>query len=236
MPKEYWLNLSPEKKYPYSIIRSSRAKYIRLKLSNEGLLTLVIPRSASINHGQSFIQSKIGWIEKQLKKVNAPSNELPRLLDLKFLKEKWNVVYIEEGITQLHLSEEDDFTLSIRGAVSNKVLVKKILNKWCQHKAKLVFNKMLSEIASQYGFQYRKLTIRSQKTRWGSCSHNKNINLNSKLLFLNENIVSYVMIHELCHTIEMNHSKHFWRLVQSYDPAYLLNQKELKDEGRKILL
>ena len=235
MSERHRLLLPQGKKYPYTVVRSSRAKYIRIKLSNTGLLSLVIPTRAKLKDGQDFIQSKVAWIEKQLKTTKIRSDNLPDLLDLKLMQETWNIIYLIDKNTQhLYLSEETENTLSIKGNIKDKVLVRKAINKWCQNKAKLIFNKMLSDLAIKHGFHYRKLMIRSQKTRWGSCSTHKNISLNSKLLFFDKEIVQYVMIHELCHTKEMNHSKYFWKLVKDCDPNYLNNRKQLKTNGKMI--
>ena len=95
---------------------------------------------------------------------------------------------------------------------------------------------MLQELAELHGFHYQRLSIRAQKTRWGSCSHQKNINLNCKLLFMPEEVVKYVMIHELCHTIEMNHSSRFWALVNDCDPSYKKHKQQLKDLSREVVL
>lgn len=235
MPKKHYLSLSQGREYPYTIVRSSRAKYIRLKLSNTGLLSLVIPNGATLKNGLTFIQSKKVWIEKQLENIDIQSDDLPSLLDLKLLKEQWRIVYQKEDLSRIYLQEDENNLLVIKGDIAQKSLVKKLINKWCQYKAKALFNEMLSGIALEYGFNYRKLSIRSQKTRWGSCSQDKNINLNSKLLFFKEEIVRHVMIHELCHTVEMNHSKQFWMLVKSCDPDYLSNREKVKLLGKKIV-
>jgi len=236
MPDQYFLKLSQGINYPYVISRSTRAKYIRIKISNSGSLTLVIPVNTALKHGQNFIKSKITWIEKQLENIVIAPDDLPEFLNLKLLKEKWNITYTEESSQQLNLTEKSGFKLIINGVISDKELIKKVINKWCQFKAKHIFNQMLQEIALEYNFHYRKLSIRSQKTRWGSCSQDKNINLNSKLLFLDEHIVRYVMIHELCHTIELNHSKRFWDLVSNCDPNYQEHRKQLKEFGSLIQL
>jgi len=233
MPKQYWLQLS-QGRYPYTISHSARAKYIRIKLSNRGALNLIIPIKTALKHGHNFIQGKTAWIEKQLNNIQIESDDLPESLNLKLLQEKWSINYLEGSNQQIVLTEESKFTLVIRGVISDKELVKKVINKWCQKKAKYIFNQMLQELANDYSFHYKKLSIRSQKTRWGSCSNNKNISLNSKLLFIDKHIVQYVMIHELCHTIEMNHSKRFWSLVYNCDPNYQENQRQLKVLGSLI--
>jgi predicted metal-dependent hydrolase len=79
-----------------------------------------------------------------------------------------------------------------------------------------------------YGFGYRGIYIRNQKTRWGSCSSKKNLNFNYKIIFLPESHADYVIIHELCHLQEFNHSKQFWNLVAQTVPEYKEIKKQLK--------
>ena len=83
-----------------------------------------------------------------------------------------------------------------------------------------------------YGFDFNKINIKNQKTRWGSCSRKKNLNLNYKILFLPETQRDYIIVHELCHLREFNHSHKFWALVQMTIPNYLEIRKALrKQEG-----
>ena len=81
-----------------------------------------------------------------------------------------------------------------------------------------------------YNFSFNKISIKNQKTRWGSCSSKGNLNFNYKILFLSEELRDYIIVHELCHLAEMNHSKSFWSLVAKVCPDYL----ELRKRLRKI--
>jgi len=83
-------------------------------------------------------------------------------------------------------------------------------------------------IAEKYHFQVGRISIRSQKTRWGSCSSKGNLSFNYNLLRFGKEIVDYVIIHELCHIKEMNHSEKFWKLVEKFCPDYRRYRKELK--------
>lgn len=79
-----------------------------------------------------------------------------------------------------------------------------------------------------YNFRFNKITIKRQKTRWGSCSKKGNLNFNYKIALLPEKIADYIIVHELCHLKEFNHSKNFWNLVEKTIPGYSAIIKELK--------
>ena len=82
--------------------------------------------------------------------------------------------------------------------------------------------------AKHYGVQYNKITIRAQKSRWGSCSHAGNLSFNYKIAVLPPHIADYVIVHELCHLAEMNHSKRFWNLVAKTIPQHKTTRAELR--------
>ena len=97
-----------------------------------------------------------------------------------------------------------------------KVEVKEIIEKRIEY-----FNQF-------YDFKYNKINIKNQKTRWGSCSKRGNLNFNYKILFLQEEVRDYIIVHELCHLKEFNHSKNFWNLVKIAIPNYLDLRRSLK--------
>ncbi len=82
-----------------------------------------------------------------------------------------------------------------------------------------------------YGFSFNKISIKNQKTRWGSCSSKKNLNLNYKIVFLPQKHQDYIIVHELCHLKELNHSRKFWALVEKALPDYLDIKKELRNQA-----
>jgi predicted metal-dependent hydrolase len=98
-----------------------------------------------------------------------------------------------------------------------------------KNKMALAFvNGRLPELNKQYGFIYKKIAIRNQKTRWGSCSKSGNLSFNYRILSLSPEVADYLMVHELCHLREMNHSRAFWDLVARAIPDYKKLRKQLR--------
>ena len=101
-------------------------------------------------------------------------------------------------------------------------------------KAKETITKRVSYFARLMGVSYRNITIREQKTRWGSCSSEKNLNFNWKLILAPPEVLDYVVVHELCHLKEMNHSKAFWDEVEKVMPEYETYKLWLKENGWRL--
>lgn len=93
----------------------------------------------------------------------------------------------------------------------------------------------VEQYAQRLGVSYGRITIRSQRTRWGSCSSKGNLNFNCLLTQVPEQVMDYVIVHELCHRIEMNHSDRFWKLVEQIMPDYKTYRKWLKDNGTMLI-
>ena len=85
------------------------------------------------------------------------------------------------------------------------------------------------------GVSYGRITIRAQKTRWGSCSASGNLNYNCLLLLAPPTVLDYVVVHELCHRLHMNHSPRFWAEVERVMPGYRTEKKWLRDNGRRLM-
>ena len=100
--------------------------------------------------------------------------------------------------------------------------------------ARELFTKRLNAYAVAHNIEFRSLKLSSARTRWGSCSMKKNINLNWRLINAPQEILDYVIVHELSHTIHHNHSKYFWTHVASMMPDYATHRKWLKDHGRML--
>jgi len=137
------------------------------------------------------------------------------------LKSALEFVNLKKPWIQKHLVRIERME-SRRQAVGSTVIIDR-----ADDKNKLT-NK-LKQLAAQHGFTYNKVTIRNQKTRWGSCSHKNNISLNMKLVMLSDELIDYVILHELVHTKIHNHSKKFWAKLDKYVGQGKTMVKRLKE-------
>ena len=100
--------------------------------------------------------------------------------------------------------------------------------------ARSIFTQKAAYYARLIGVTYGRISIREQKTRWGSCSSKGNLNFNWRLIFAPEEVVDYIVVHELAHRKEMNHSRAFYNVVASVLPDYKVQEKWLKENGEKL--
>ena len=102
-------------------------------------------------------------------------------------------------------------------------------------RAKKLIPERVEYYAARMGVTWGRITIREQKTRWGSCSSKGNLNFNWKLVLMPDEILDYVVVHELAHRLEMNHSERFWKIVRRQIPDYQNRRRELQECGRRLI-
>ena len=156
----------------------------------------------------------------------APQSDIERILRE---KESWIQKHIEKIREQEAKKKETQGESVEREYLTNEE-IKKLADKALQH-----IPKRVSYYAKQIGVTYGKITIRNQKTRWGSCSSKGNLNFNCLLMLTPSEVIDYVVVHELCHRKEMNHSVAFWAEVEKVIPNYKEQVKWLKENGGKII-
>jgi len=230
----------------YSIRISKRAKYMRLSLSLEKGLVVVIPQFMTKNQVNTmlpdFINQQQKWITQTLKKLQLkkqlrPSAEqclLPEKISLIALEQIFSIEYINIVDVSLILEYKEDNHLIISGHIDNKKGVFSLLERFFKQYARSYLQLRLDELSHDLNLPYNRLTVRAQKTRWGSCSSKKNINLNYKLVFLDKCLMDYVLIHELLHTIHMNHSKAYWIDLDAVMPGSRSFDKQLNQVTRTL--
>jgi predicted metal-dependent hydrolase len=221
----------------YTIRESRRAKHVSLKISPVGKLEVVIPPGFDQTRIPDIVKRKQNWINRITQRIETQqslealesSNGLPHRMTLQAIAEEWQIGYQQTPMPGVRLIERSRSELAIFGQVDHQVAGRGVLQHWLAYKARLHLLPWLRSVSQEIQLPYKSASIRQQKTRWGSCSSKKTISLNSKLLFLPAPLVRYVFVHELCHTIHMNHSATFWKLVQSHEPDYEQLDRQLND-------
>lgn len=214
---------------PYSLIKHPRAKHVRLRTSLKNGLEITVPPYFNPKNIREILEKHKGWIEKEIQKLidtRENFNRLPDEIPLRALEKTWKVHYILSH-HKVQILERPQHEVVLHGKIGNSLTCKKILLDWIKDHAKDFLFFQLNKISKEINLPYSTVHLRNQRTRWGSCSEQKSINLNYKLIFLPKHLVNYLMIHELCHTIHLNHKIRFWSLVKSFDPNFKQNRVEL---------
>ncbi|MBT3203214.1 MAG: M48 family metallopeptidase [Gammaproteobacteria bacterium] len=199
--------------FDYSLRVSARARHVRLAVKPFQGLEVVIPKRFPKKKIPHILQQHEAWITRQLEKHQHSLQEttLPDSIFITLTDEHYTIQYKSSGQPQLI---QQDYLL-ILSCLNDEQGIQ-LLRNWIRNKAWEVLSPKLEQLASELGFTFSKTSIRSQKSRWGSCSSSGTISLNDQLLFMPAETVRYLMVHELCHTRHMNHSPHFWHLVESH--------------------
>ena len=214
---------------PYTLVKNPRSRSVRLKLCPVKGLLLVVPMRFAARDALGVINQHRAWIEKTWRKVCAhqavkiPLQELTQLR-LTAIDEVWQVEHISALRTKVLTHQHHHLVIH---SVS-ETLSQKALQQWLQAHAEMRLLPWLRKLSEQLGLPFGLAKIRTASSRWGSCNSKKTIMLNAKLLFLPKDVVEYVMIHELCHTIHMNHGPHFWALLTQHNPLCQLHRRQLK--------
>lgn len=174
---------------PYTIIRSTRARHLRLTVRSAGAVTVTLPRGLTLDHARYFVAKKAQWIFHAWERLR-----------------RQPVTVAQPRYPSYASSKEQ---------AREKIL--EAIERW----------------NSVYDFSYNRVSVKRQSTRWGSCSKLRNLNFNYKLLFLPQALLDYVVVHELCHLEELNHSRAFWNLVARAVPDYRVRRRELRKHSSR---
>lgn len=196
------------------IRKSGKANRISIRIK-EGNVILIIPQKKQTEEGIRFLQSKYSWILSHLKKkqtVIFDESTIFRTItfELKITKSPLSSFHFK--LTSNLLTILCPQNLDIRSEKSQSV-IRIGIERAMRMEAKRILPKRLAFLAEKHRFSYSNVSIRSSKTRWGSCSSRGNISLSYFLMTLPGDLIDYVLLHELCHTKEMNHSVRFWKLM-----------------------
>ncbi|WP_297575210.1 M48 family metallopeptidase [uncultured Deefgea sp.] len=214
---------------PYQVKRSSRRRSIGLKIDAQGL-TVILPQSAAEREAERVIQLKLAWVRAKLaERRDAPALVPPSLC--------W-------GIRVLYLGESLVLQPALRSQLSagvlslcaaNEAKIAPALSRFYQRESQVYFAGRLAFWSASMALQPRKWLLSSAKTRWGSCTAAGDIRLNWRLMQAPASVIDYVVIHELAHLAQMNHSARFWAIVAKACPNWKTERAWLKQHGAALL-
>jgi len=197
--------------------KNKRARRLTIRIKNPKDIKVTIPAHISYKQAEDFVKEKSSWIKQTQVKIFDRSGELTVFHELSEFSTVSHALKIEriEGDKILRKIGKDvilvsvPFTQEISSSSVQEKIRAAILEAW-RKEAKSILPGRIDELAKTFGFQYRGLSIKNMKSRWGSCSGHNGINLNLHLVRLPEHLCNYIILHELVHTVHKNHGKYFW--------------------------
>ncbi len=215
--------------------RNRRSKYVKLKIHPPGRVEVVVPHDFDERGLPGILDQHTAWVEERLLHLTHHYTEIvapPSELSMPAIDEVWRVEYPARAGSRNSCRERAGGVLAI-SAASNEQR-RELLKRWLARKAKQHLIPWLQQTSEELEIPYSGVSIRGQRTRWGSCSAKGQINLNYGLLFLQPDLVRYLFVHELCHIVHLNHSRRYWSLVQSKEPHYKTMEQALKLAAREV--
>ena len=212
----------------YTVRRSTRARRVRVAVDAHDGVQVTLPARAREREAALAVAELRPWIERRLAEVRAarvrlavPAGHLPLL-----------------G-SQLALAPEAGRTRAHRRGDALLVPAdepRAAIERWYRRTARAEIAPRLDEAVAALGKAYTRLTIREQRTRWGSCSTTGAMSFNWRLLLGPEDVLDYVVWHEACHLVVMDHSRRFWALLEHHRPGYRAPQRWLRANGTALVL
>ncbi len=221
---------------PYEIRRSPRGRRIRLSLGPQNQALLKVPAHGSVRDALGFLRSQGDWLEKQLKKAPPPmalAEHLKKHPRLSGLGREFAVTLNFTSARPFFVSSEKSGEVEFRYPVEEggEAALGGLLRQFAEN----VLSPRVRELAGRRGLRVKRVSVRNQGTRWGSCAASGTVSLNWRLVLLPVELHDYVLWHELAHLREMNHAESFWNLLRSYDASADGHDRELTRVSRTLM-
>ena len=203
-----------------SIHRLRRSRRLTLRVNDKAEVVVRMPLRCSVREALEFVERSAPWLLTQLKSAQC------RLSARSSLTDGDSVPLLDEQLClRLHTASRTTIKragdeLHVHNASHQRDNLAILLEGWYRHQAKVYMGGRLTEFGAHFGLSAKSLSIRNQKTLWGSCSAKGAITMNWRLMLAPAAIVDYVLAHELCHVRHLNHSVQFWSLVEQIIPDY----------------
>ncbi len=216
--------------------KSKRAKRINISIKPNRGVVVAIPKNISFKAGEKVLYEKMEWVKKHLITIqNVENNKLifdeTTNFTTKEHKLKIQQTETQEISAQVSTASIHVYYPKFLDVKSEKVqsAIRHFIIWTLRQESKKYLPIRVEQLSKEFGFNYNRVFVKNQKSRWGSCSNRNNINLNIHLMRTTDKLIDYVILHELSHTIEKNHGVHFWKLLNNItnNKAKILD-KELK--------
>lgn len=212
-----------------TVRRSARARYVRLKIHPAGQLELVVPKRFDERRLPAILDEHEAWVLRTLKRLGTGAQRpqpvaAPYQMHFAATGDHWHIEYLSGDDGRYGCRELPGGVLRTAGGTAWHPALKR----WLARKGKELLVPWLEQVSEELELPFSGVTVRGQKSRWGSCSAKHHINLNYALLFLPAEHVRYLFVHELCHTVHLNHSRSYWELVANKEPDYRRLDSELR--------
>ena len=222
--------------HAWCVRESARARRLSVRVLPGGRVDVVVPPGTNATTVQSFVARHRGWIERKVadyRHSDAGSNEpLPAQVHFPATAARYEVEYLA-GPAAPRLSESPG-GITLRGDLQRTALVRHALQRWLLRTAHAALVPWLQAAAARHRADVARVQVRRQRTRWGSCSRSGTVSINACLMFQRPAVVDYLFVHELAHTEHMNHSRAFWRHVESLEPGWRELDRELSAGWRRV--
>lgn len=235
------IDLKDGRRLDFAIRISRKSHSVRLKLdAREGLL-VTAPIGIPLARVIALVADRSDWIAEGLRRLDEVRHLLtaaaavrPHAIDLPALCESWRVEYREMGARTAVARANRSGRIVVSGAVEDARACQAALRRWLARRAKQTLLPWLESVSKETGLRFSDMGLKNQRTRWGSCTADGRITLNCKLLFLPRELVRYVLIHELCHTLVQNHSSRFWTMVRRFEPKTDALRGRMREGWRSV--
>ncbi|MBS1200506.1 MAG: hypothetical protein H6R27_1184 [Proteobacteria bacterium] len=229
--------LDPAQSEPaWQVRESQRARRLTVRVFPGGRVEIVVPLGTRFRTVQQFVSRHRGWIDRKVEEFRNTLTEapdaLPDVVWLQAVARQFEVRYVEAPGVPKAIEREGG--LQVRGNLSRRPLVRHALQRWLLRTAHAQLVPRLESVAAAHGLSFARAQVRRQRTRWGSCSRSGTISINACLLFQPADVVDYLFVHELAHTVHLNHSRRFWRLVERLEPRWHALDRELSRGWRHV--
>lgn len=221
----------------YSVRQSTRARYVQLRITKRHGLEIITPLNFDLQYTPDVLKRNRRWIERvweRTQPILIHQTVLPEQIAIPALEQTWRVLYQKTDAEHVYLRSSEAGQLVLQGDVTNYRKCQLVLCNWLRNMAAEFLLPWLAKLSKEAGLSYTRGKIGNAATRWGSCSGKKSITLNWHILFLPKNLARHVLLHELCHTIILDHSVRFWSLLAKVDDNSVVLRKELKAANKYL--